>query len=429
MVLRKVRVRRPAAAGPRRGGAAPVALLRELRLLRLACGDAPPRRLARALLEWIEAVLPGSPCEVLVGDPGAGYLEVVGTRGFRAERGLGCRIPIGVGITGAAARQARTVWVADVAHDPRYIPGVPGARWELAVPLLLGRRVVGVIDLEGGRARRPSLRQRLRLARLAAVVAPGFGRALPMAPPQPLRLQALAGRAPTPRPDPEPVEARRLLAERRLSVRLEPMGTLDAERRVVGYEAQVLGPGGALTTDGGDPAAAAAVDLVRLEAALGAWRVGMGVLFCDVHAAALRRAGFLAAAAALARRFGVAGGGLVLELNAAQGLSEVLRRAERGPGGVLLAVDHFGASGGAQALVELQPAYVKLAASLIRGVERDFGRRTYIESLCYYTRRTGAQAVALGVATPAERAALRQCGVTLGQGMAFGPPLAPEGLA
>lgn len=422
MILRRVRVRRPAPPIRRRSAVVSAALLRELRLLRLACQDAPPRRLARALLEWIEAVLPGSPCEVLIGDPQAGYLQVVGTRGFRAERGLGCRIPIGVGVTGAAARQARTVWVPDVANDTRYIPGVPGARWELAVPLCVGRRVIGVIDLEGGRAPCPSLRQRLRLARLAAVLAPAFARSLPATPLQPLRLQALPGRGQAPRPAPEPMELRRLLIEHRLSVRLEPLGTLDAERRVIGHEAEVLASGGVLTTEGGDPATAAATDLVRLEAALGAWRVGMGVLFCDVHAAALRRPGFLSAAAALARRFGLAPTSLVLELNDVHGLADVLRRADHGSGGVLLAMDHFGVSGGSQALVELQPAYIKLAASLIRGVERDFGRRTYIESLCYYTRRTGAHAVALGVATPGERAALRQCGVTLGQGTAIGPP-------
>ncbi len=431
MVLRKVRVRRPAQPARRRGGGVPVPLLRELNLLRLACRDAPPRRLAGALLEWTEAVLPGAPCEVLIGDPQAGYLQVVGTRGFRAERGLGCRIPIGVGVTGAAARQARTVWVPDVGSDPRYIPGVPGARWELAVPLCVRRRVIGVIDLEGGQVRPPSLRQRRRLARLASVLAPAFARALPVTPLQPLRLQAVPGRTPAAPPSPEPVALRRLLVEHRLTVRLEPLATLDAERRLVGYEAQVLGPGGLLPTDGGDPPTAAAADLVRLEAALGAWRAGMGVLFCDIHAAALRRAGFLPAAAALARRLGVPSGGLVLDLKLtdAHGLSEAVRRTDRAPGALPLAIDHFGAGGGSQALVELRPAYVKLATALIRGVERDFGRRTYIESLCYFTRRTGAQAIALGVATSGEQAALRQCGVTLGQGMAIGPPLAPEGLA
>ncbi len=60
-------------------------------------------------------------------------------------------IPLGSGITGAAAELREPVRVADTLADPRYIAAHPGIRSELAVPLLVQDRVVGVIDVESGR--------------------------------------------------------------------------------------------------------------------------------------------------------------------------------------------------------------------------------------------------------------------------------------
>jgi sigma-B regulation protein RsbU (phosphoserine phosphatase) len=60
-------------------------------------------------------------------------------------------IPLGKGITGAAASSRQPVRVHDVAKDPRYIASHPDIRSEVAVPLLLQDRVVGVMDLESDR--------------------------------------------------------------------------------------------------------------------------------------------------------------------------------------------------------------------------------------------------------------------------------------
>ena len=60
------------------------------------------------------------------------------------------RIPVAVGLMGEAARTRTTVLVNDVAADPRYLPTPGGAptRAELAVPILLGDRAVGVLNVE-----------------------------------------------------------------------------------------------------------------------------------------------------------------------------------------------------------------------------------------------------------------------------------------
>jgi phosphoserine phosphatase RsbU/P len=60
-------------------------------------------------------------------------------------------IPLGKGITGAAAESREVVRVHDTAKDPRYIASHPDIRSEVAVPLVVQDRVVGVMDLESER--------------------------------------------------------------------------------------------------------------------------------------------------------------------------------------------------------------------------------------------------------------------------------------
>lgn len=57
-------------------------------------------------------------------------------------------IPLGKGITGFAAESRETVRVVDTLADPRYIASHPDIRSEVAVPLVVQDRVVGVMDIE-----------------------------------------------------------------------------------------------------------------------------------------------------------------------------------------------------------------------------------------------------------------------------------------
>jgi signal transduction histidine kinase len=61
------------------------------------------------------------------------------------------RIPVGQGVMGAAAREKRVQLVDDVTADPRYIrpTGAVAAHAELAVPIVLGEQVLGVLNVEG----------------------------------------------------------------------------------------------------------------------------------------------------------------------------------------------------------------------------------------------------------------------------------------
>ena len=58
------------------------------------------------------------------------------------------RVRLGEGLVGYAALHREAVLVSDVSQDPRYIKLVPDVRSELAIPMLLKDRCIGVVDLE-----------------------------------------------------------------------------------------------------------------------------------------------------------------------------------------------------------------------------------------------------------------------------------------
>lgn len=58
------------------------------------------------------------------------------------------RIKVGKGIVGRAAEERRSILVNNVHNDPTYIESLPGIESELAIPLILKKRLIGVIDLE-----------------------------------------------------------------------------------------------------------------------------------------------------------------------------------------------------------------------------------------------------------------------------------------
>ena len=68
--------------------------------------------------------------------------------GHRPEVVDNWRFPLGDGIIGAAAATGQPIRVGDVSHDPRYMGAVDAVRSEMAVPLVVRGRVIGVMDIE-----------------------------------------------------------------------------------------------------------------------------------------------------------------------------------------------------------------------------------------------------------------------------------------
>ena len=121
---------------------------------------------------------------------------------------------------------------------------------------------------------------------------------------------------------------------------------------------------------------------------------------------------------------------IVLEIteHEAIGTYEPLRRAltRLGPG-VRLAVDDAGAGiANFSHLVELRPDFVKIDASLVRGVDTDVSRAAIVVGFVHFAAAAGCQVIAEGIETEAERATVAGLGVRLGQGYLLGRPAAAE---
>src|ERR1700683_2153652 len=85
---------------------------------------------------------------VMLVDEDSGRLYHRFTIGYKQEEFENWRIPIGQGITGTAALTGQAVRVSDVSQDPRYINAIESVRSELAVPLMLKGRAIGVLDIQ-----------------------------------------------------------------------------------------------------------------------------------------------------------------------------------------------------------------------------------------------------------------------------------------
>ncbi|MEJ2483312.1 MAG: GAF domain-containing protein, partial [Gemmatimonadota bacterium] len=71
--------------------------------------------------------------------------------GMRADNLRRRTLALGEGLSGWAAWERRAVRVADVSTDPRYVEGLAEARSNLAVPLVVGNRLAGVLNVESER--------------------------------------------------------------------------------------------------------------------------------------------------------------------------------------------------------------------------------------------------------------------------------------
>jgi phosphoserine phosphatase RsbU/P len=68
--------------------------------------------------------------------------------GYAREVAERIKIKIGEGVTGIAAQRREAILVDDVSKHPEYISGAPNVRAELAIPLIVKNRVIGVLNLE-----------------------------------------------------------------------------------------------------------------------------------------------------------------------------------------------------------------------------------------------------------------------------------------
>ena len=104
-----------------------------------------------------------------------------------------------------------------------------------------------------------------------------------------------------------------------------------------------------------------------------------------------------------------------------QPYQEILRNLKRQGFGV--AIDDMGAGyASLQALVQVEPDYVKFDISLVRNIDRNPIKRSLLETLVDLSQKIGARVIAEGIEAESERTALLDMGVFLGQGRFFTAP-------
>jgi diguanylate cyclase (GGDEF)-like protein len=102
-----------------------------------------------SMLEIAAEVIPQGQSAILLLDEKKGTLSVKAGQGYGANVQY-LEISLGNGVTGRCAQTGETQVISDLDDIPqdRYIPGVPGARSEVAVPLIAEGRIIGVFNAE-----------------------------------------------------------------------------------------------------------------------------------------------------------------------------------------------------------------------------------------------------------------------------------------
>ena len=127
----------------------------------------------------------------------------------------------------------------------------------------------------------------------------------------------------------------------------------------------------------------------------------------------------------LRRVLGQWSGQMVLEVTEHSPIAdyEAFRRAVRRLGKVQLSIDDAGAGyASLRHIFELQPSWVKLDISMVRGIDADPLRRSLVAGLAHFAGRSGEQLIAEGVERKEEADVLLELGVEFAQGYLFGRP-------
>jgi EAL domain-containing protein (putative c-di-GMP-specific phosphodiesterase class I) len=121
-------------------------------------------------------------------------------------------------------------------------------------------------------------------------------------------------------------------------------------------------------------------------------------------------------------------GDVVLEITERMAVEErepyrqLLRHLKREGFGI--AIDDMGAGySSLQALVDVEPDYLKFDIALVRQIDRNLIKRSLLETLVDLSAKIGARVIAEGIELEPELKTLRDMGVPLGQGRFLAPPV------
>jgi len=128
----------------------------------------------RRVAELVRKVIDYEIFAILLVNEKAQDLRIRFQVGYAREIAERIKVKIGQGVTGMAAQRREAILVNDVSQHREYIPVVEGVHSELAVPLIVKNRVIGVLNLETQEAGRFTEEHKRLLTLIASRMAVGI---------------------------------------------------------------------------------------------------------------------------------------------------------------------------------------------------------------------------------------------------------------
>ncbi|MCZ7645348.1 MAG: GAF domain-containing protein [Planctomycetota bacterium] len=130
--------------------------------------DLAPKEALRLILQAAYSSTRATSASLMLLRPGTDILQVKVAEGFRDDSIYRTRLRVGQGVTGWVAETGVPLRVGNVAKDARYVRVQKGLRSELAVPLKIRGRTIGVISVDSTKLNHFSADDEALLVSLAA---------------------------------------------------------------------------------------------------------------------------------------------------------------------------------------------------------------------------------------------------------------------
>ena len=130
--------------------------------------DKSPREILQLILKAAFSITRASSASLMLTDSESKTLRVEVAEGFKGKRIFKTRLAVGQGVTGWVAETGVALRLNNVRKDERYVRVQRDLRSELAVPMKIGGRVIGVISVDSTRLNHFTPEDEALLSSLAA---------------------------------------------------------------------------------------------------------------------------------------------------------------------------------------------------------------------------------------------------------------------
>jgi signal transduction histidine kinase len=130
--------------------------------------DKSPKEVLQLILKAAFSITRATSASLMLMDPETNTLKVEVAEGFKDKRIYSTRLAIGQGVTGWVAETGVPLRLGNVHKDERYVRVQRGLRSELAVPMKIRGRVIGVISVDSTRLNHFTAEDEALLLSLAA---------------------------------------------------------------------------------------------------------------------------------------------------------------------------------------------------------------------------------------------------------------------